>query len=107
MVRPKRLYINSKGKYYYIVDGKKKFIKVPEGMSQKQVQTINIKNIIGETGRRIRRKKKPKRVRYTKKVSNDMQESAGLPTYIFQPKKKINRKINKNPTIFIYYFFFK
>ena len=89
MVRPKRLYINSKGKYYYIVDGKKKFIKVPDGMSQKQVQTINIKNIIGETGRRIRRKKKPRRVRYTKKVSNDMQESAGLPTYIFQPKKKI------------------
>jgi len=90
MVRPRRLYINSSGKYYYLIDGKKKFIKVPEGMSQKQVQTINIKNIIGETGRRIKRKKKKRRVRYTKKVTkDDMQESPGLPTYIFQPKKKI------------------
>lgn len=90
MARPKRLYINSSGKYYYLIDGKKKFIKVPEGMSQKQVQTINIKNIIGETGRRIRRKKKPRQIRYTKKVTrDDMQQAPGLPTYIFQPKKKI------------------
>ena len=89
MVRPRRLYINSKGKYYYLIDGKKKYVKVPEGMSQKQVQTVNIKNIIGTTGRRLRRKKKIKRPRYTEKVVRDMQESTGLPGYIFKPKRKI------------------
>ena len=58
MSRPRRLYINSKGKYYYIVDGKKKFIKVPEGMSQKQIQTINIKNIIAGPARRLKKRRK-------------------------------------------------
>ncbi len=96
MSRPRRLYINSKGKYYYIVNGKKKFVKVPEGMSQKQVQTINIKNIIGGPARRMK-KRTGRRIqpKYDKKLvkGEDMQKTAiktegGLPTYVFTPQRK-------------------
>jgi hypothetical protein len=92
MARPRRLYLTSSGKYYYIVDGKKKYLKVPVGMSQKQVQQINIKNIIGAPAKRIKRKKKKVPMRYTKKITtNDMllQTTGGLPGYVFQPGKKI------------------
>jgi hypothetical protein len=92
MARPRRLYLTSSGKYYYIIDGKKKYLKVPVGMSQKQVQNINIKNIIGAPAKRIKRKKKRVPMRYTKKITtNDMiqQTTGGLPSYIFQPQKKI------------------
>lgn len=96
MSRPRRLYINSKGKYYYIVNGKKKYIKIPEGMSPKQVQTINIKNIVGGPARRMK-KRAGRRVqpKYDKKLvkGEDMQKTSiktegGLPTYIFTPQKK-------------------
>jgi hypothetical protein len=90
MVRPKRLYLNSKGKYYYIIDGKKKYIKVPPTMSQKQVQNINIKNIIGTTAaRRLKRRKKKVEPRYQQRIVPNMTETtqSGLPSYIFRPGK--------------------
>ena len=95
MARPRRLYINSKGKYYYIIDGKKRFVKVPEGMSQKQVQTINIKNIITGQARRIKKRTGKKIIpKYEKKLTKgeDMTKvsssTGGLPMYIFTPQKK-------------------
>lgn len=95
MARPRRLYINSKGKYYYIIDGKKRFVKVPEGMSQKQVQTINIKNIVTGQARRIKRRTGKKVIpQYERKVTKgeDMTKvsssTGGLPMYIFTPQKK-------------------
>jgi hypothetical protein len=90
MTRPKRLYLNSKGKYYYIIDGKKKYIKVPPTMSQKQVQNINIKNIIGSTtARRLKRRKKKVEPRYQQRIVPNMAETtqSGLPSYIFRPSK--------------------
>jgi hypothetical protein len=89
MTRPKRLYLNSKGKYYYIIDGKKKYIKVPATMSQKQVQNINIKNIIGTTARRLKRRKKKVEPRYQQRIVPNMVENSqsGLPSYIFRPSK--------------------
>ena len=89
MTRPKRLYLNSKGKYYYIIDGKKKYIKVPPTMSQKQVQNINIKNIIGTTARRLKRRKKKVEPRYQQRIVPNMVETtqSGLPSYIFRPSK--------------------
>jgi hypothetical protein len=90
MTRPKRLYVNSKGKYYYIIDGKKKYIKVPPTMSQKQVQNINIKNIIGSTtARRLKRRKKKIEARYQQRIVPNMVETtqSGLPSYIFRPGK--------------------
>ena len=93
MSRPNRLYLDSKNRYYYIIDNKKKFIKVPPGMSQKQVQTINIKNIIGGPARKLKRKKKKIAPVYSKKLApkDDMVKSGityqGLPTYFFTPQK--------------------
>jgi len=94
MSRPNRLYLDSKNRYYYIVDNKRKYIKVPPGMSQKQIQTINIKNVIGNvSARRMKRKKKRIRPVYSKKLvpKDDMIKSGityqGLPTYFFTPQK--------------------
>jgi len=95
MARPRRLYINSKGKYYYIIDSKKKFIKVPQGMSQQQIQNINIKNIIPGPAKRLKRRTKKIVPVYSKKIAKgeEMEKSvikaeSGLPTYIFTPQKK-------------------
>lgn len=92
MARPRRLYYNEKtNKYYYLINGKKIFIKVPAGMSQKQAQTINIKNIIQGDARRLKPKKKRVKAKYTKKLDKGMEKlqpspfSTGRPTYYFQP----------------------
>lgn len=92
MARPRRLYYNEKtNKYYYLINGKKVFIKVPAGMSQKQAQTINIKNIIQGDARRLKPKKKRVKAKFTKKLDKGMEKlqpspfSTGRPTYYFQP----------------------
>jgi hypothetical protein len=94
MSRPRRLYLSKEGKYYYIENNKKKYIRVPPGMSQKQVQTINIKNIVGGPARRMRRKKKKTKIAYQKRVVKDTGDmirgyTAGLPLYYFTPQKNI------------------
>jgi hypothetical protein len=91
MSRPNRLYTID-GKYYYIKDGKKVFVKVPAGVSQKQVSKINIKNIIKlAESKRVVRKKKRRNLAYQKKIAPVLQksETSGLPIYFFKPSKKI------------------
>ena len=93
MTRPRRLYQEG-GNYYYLIGGAKKKIKVPEGISQKQLQKINIKNIINlAERRRVKRRKKPVKVRYGKKIVSQMekepqpeQAQPALSTYLFKPK---------------------
>lgn len=91
MPRPRRLFSTSDGKLYYIIDKKKVFIKTPAGISQKQISKINIKNIVNVPGRRITRRKKPKEMKYGKKIIPDMEksETSGLPIYFFKPQRKI------------------
>lgn len=91
MPRPNRLYTID-GKYYYIKDGKKVFVKVPAGVSQKQVSKINIKNIIKlAESKRVVRKKKRRNLSYQKKIAPilDKSETSGLPIYFFKPQKNI------------------
>jgi len=98
MVRPKRLYKTKKDgntRYYYLIKGKKRYIKVPDGISQKQVVKINIKNVAPE-GRRIKRRKKRVRVKYEKPIVDGMKKAditqgakTQLPVYFFQPQKQI------------------
>lgn len=91
MPRPNRLYTID-GKYYYIKDGKKVFVKVPAGVSQKQVSKINIKNIIKlAESKRVVRKRKRRNLSYQKKIAPALQksETGGLPIYFFKPKKEI------------------
>ena len=93
MTRPRRLYQEG-GNFYYLIGGAKKKIKVPEGISQKQLQKINIKNIINlAERRRVKRRKKPVKVRYGKKIVSQMekepqpeQAQPALSTYLFKPK---------------------
>jgi hypothetical protein len=59
MVRPRRLYKDSKGRYFYIVNNQQKFVKVPKDMAEKDVVKISLKtleNLINK--RRVKRKKK-------------------------------------------------
>lgn len=91
MPRPNRLYTID-GKYYYIKDGKKVFVKVPAGVSQKQVSKINIKNIIKlAESKRVIRKKKKRNLSYQKKIAPILEksETGGLPIYFFKPSKNI------------------
>lgn len=91
MPRPNRLYTID-GKYYYIKDGKKVFVKVPAGVSQKQVSKINIKNIIKlAESKRVVRKKKRRNLAYQKKIAPVLEksETGGLPIYFFKPSKNI------------------
>lgn len=93
MTRPRRLYQQG-GNYYYLIGGARRKIKVPEGISQKQLQKINIKNIINlAERRRVKRRKKPVKVRYGKKIVSQMekepqpeQAQPALSTYLFKPK---------------------
>ena len=95
-MRPNRLYVDEKtNRPYYIIDKKRKYIKVPKGVSMKQIQKVNIKNIIGEpVKRRIKRRKKPIKPQFGKKLVTSMvpgvlPSSGGLPTYVFQEKKPV------------------
>lgn len=91
MTRPRRIYQQG-GNYYYIQGGAKKKIKVPDGISQRQLQKINIKNVINlAERRRVKRRKKPVNVRYGKKIVSQMEkepspELPSLSTYLFKPK---------------------
>lgn len=92
MTRPRRLYTTDDGKFYYLIDGKKKFVKAPAGISQKQIAKINIKNIVNApSAKRIKRRRKRIEPAYGKKVGGVLQKSdtGGLPLYFFQPKKNI------------------
>jgi hypothetical protein len=92
MTRPRRLYTTTDGKFYYLIDGKKKFVKAPAGVSEKQIARINIKNIVNApTAKRIKRRKKRIEPAYGKKVGGVLQksETGGLPLYFFKPQKNI------------------
>ncbi len=92
MTRPRRLYTTDDGKFYYLIDGKKRFVKTPAGVSQKQIAKINIKNIVNApTTKRVKRRRKKIQPVYGAKVGSVLQKSAtgGLPIYFFQPQKNI------------------
>lgn len=92
MTRPRRLFTTEDGKFYYLIDGKKRFVKVPTGVSEKQIARINIKNIVNApTRKRIKRRRKRVEPVYGAKVGNILQKSAtgGLPIYFFKPQKEI------------------
>lgn len=92
-MRPKRVYKSKTGKYYYLRKGKRVYIRRQKGapkLSQKQVVKVSIKNIIGDTSRRIKRRRKRQKLGYTKKIIEDQTPAkTGLPVYLFEPKKTI------------------
>jgi hypothetical protein len=95
MVRPKRLFIDEKDRPYYIIDKKKVFVKVPNGVTLKQIQKVNIKNIIQQPSvKRVKRRKKRVKPQFQQRLVSSMApgvlpSSGGLPTYVFQEKKPV------------------
>jgi hypothetical protein len=93
-MRPRRLYYDQdKDKYYYIVKSKKKYIKKPEGISQKQLVRINIKNIVGtDRPKRVKKRKIKKQIKLQKKIvpelSRALVNEGGLPVYLYREGKK-------------------
>ena len=69
-MRPKRLYLDKdKDEFFYMIGGKKRKIKRDKKMSQKQIQKVNIVNVIGELqGKRLKPKRRAKRVYFSKKI---------------------------------------
>lgn len=95
MARPRRLYTDDKGKFYYIINKKRVFVKVPKGATQKQVQKVNVKTIVNlpET-KRLKRRKKRIKPKFEKLPSQNLysvltkQSEGGLPYYIFKEKQQ-------------------
>jgi len=86
------MYKEDTGKYYYIINGKRKYVKVPEGVSSKNLARINIQNIIKlPSAQRMKKQGKLRQPKFGKKIVSSLQkdEQAGLPLYVFKPGKKI------------------
>ncbi len=84
MTRPRRLYKSDKG-YYYIEKGKKVFVKVPKGVTDKQISKVNIRDIyINQAPKRIKRKTRKTKLTYEKKVYTGMNrlDLGGISYYI-------------------------
>lgn len=91
MPRPRRMYKEDTGKYYYIINGKRKYVKVPEGVSSKRLAKINIQNIINLPSARRRKKGGLRQPKFSEKIASNLEKSdqGGLPLYLFKPQRKI------------------
>jgi hypothetical protein len=96
MTRPRRLYIDSTSKKpYYIINKRKVYVKVPKGISMKQLQKVNIKNIIQlPSKKRVKRKKKYVKPLLSDKITSGMLKGpeiystyGQLPTYFYEEKR--------------------
>ena len=88
MVRPRRLYKDSKGRYFYIVNNQQKFVKVPKDMAEKDVVKISLKtleNLINK--RRVKRKKKRPAYKFEQPVVTGAPTAAGPSKLVVEGRK--------------------
>ena len=88
MVRPRRLYKDSKGRYFYIVNNQQKFVKVPKDMAEKDVVKISLKtleNLINK--RRVKRKKKRPAYKFEQPVVTGAPSVAGPSKLVVEGRK--------------------
>jgi hypothetical protein len=85
------MYKEDTGKYYYIINGKRKYVKVPEGVSSKRLAKINIQNIINLPSARRRKKGGLRQPKFSQKIASNLEKSdqGGLPLYLFKSQRKI------------------
>ena len=69
-MRPQRLYKTDAGRYYFIIDGKRKYIKIPKGMTEAELMKLNTKTILQTFGRRLKKRKKRKAPKFQKPIIN-------------------------------------
>lgn len=67
-MRPQRLYKTDKGRYYFIIDGVRKYIQIPKGMTEAELMKLNIKTILKLYGKRLKRRKKRKAPLFEKPI---------------------------------------
>lgn len=94
-MRPNRLFFDDKNnQYFYMIGGKKKKLKVPKTMTQRQVQKINIINIlpVPKKLKRIRKKKKAGPVLYSKNFTEQLELIPQLGT-VFTPAQNIQNRL--------------
>lgn len=78
-LRPPRIYKNKKG-YYYKVNGKKRYIKLDEKISEKQLININIKNIAGYIPRKRKAQKKVVVAKGQQPIKPEISSSSFIPS---------------------------
>ena len=59
-MRPQRLYKTDKGQYYFIIDGKRKYIRIPKGITEAELMKLNTKTILALYGKRRKARKNRK-----------------------------------------------
>ena len=92
MTRPRRLYKDSKGRYFYIVNNQQKFVKVPKDMAEKDVVKISLKtleNLINK--RRVKRKKKRPDYKYEKAIVKGAPEAEPVASKLVVEGRKITQ----------------
>lgn len=92
MPRPRRMYKDKEtGKFYYTINGKRKYVKVPEGVSSKKLAKINIQNIINLPSARRRKKGGLRQPKFAQKITPNLErtDQGGLPLYLFKSQRKI------------------
>ncbi len=104
-MRPKRVYKNTKGRYYYLINGKRKYIKTPKDMTDRKIFNINIKTYQPpSTSKKRKRRTKRRTMKYGNKVAGDMvpleRKTTGvvsqqLPVYLFEPGKAVDTFLSK------------
>jgi hypothetical protein len=83
--RPRRLYMTDDGRYYYMKAGKRRFVNVPAGISQKQVVKINIGELVKP--KKKRKKRKPAAKRAVQPVGVTAGRFGPPPVFIREPPK--------------------
>jgi hypothetical protein len=92
MTRPRRLYKDAKGRYFYIINNKQKFVKVPKDMAEKDVVKISLKtleNLINK--RRVKRKKKRPDYKYEKAIVKGAPEAEPVASKLVVEGRKITQ----------------
>lgn len=103
-MRPDRIY-KKDDEYFFLVGGKKRKIRKPKKMSDKKLITININTYNKDEGRKIKKRRKRRKMKYSKKIIDNMipleRKTTGvvhqqqLPVYLFEPEKKIDSIFEK------------
>ena len=63
-MRPQRLYKTAKGRYYFLIDGVRKYIRFPKGMTEAELLRLNLKTILKLYGKRVKGRKKRKMAKF-------------------------------------------
>jgi hypothetical protein len=71
-MRPQRLYKTAQGRYYFVIDGVRKYIRIPKGMTESELLRLNLKTILKLYGKRVKGRKKRKMAKFEKPVVSQL-----------------------------------